>query len=277
MELGRILALAANRSFLGLVLGALLVATYGVVRADSAPFPSETNAPLQQAERAFSSGRYDQVAALTFGQRSAKADALVAKALLAKAMLLEPEAKETLVLANAALGYARRALAKDEKLVEAHLHTAIALGLQAHHLGTSEAMDNVETAKAAIDTALALAPSDPWVQATLGGWHLTLTGKVGTLPANLMFGASRSDGLAAFDRALAADPANPKLLYHYAKVRLMQGDQNAIAETFGALDRLEQLAPKDALSRSLKAIAVTLRAEAEREERIRREPVNNYQ
>ena len=233
------------------------------------PAHAEQVGRLAPAERAYMAGDYDQAASLAHGQTSPAAAVLTARALLTKALLLDVKDPEVFALANAALVYADAARAVVPGLVEAHLDAAIARGLQADHLPVDEAITKVEEARAAIDQALMLAPNDPWVQATEGGWHLTLTGRLGKLAANLMFGASRSKGLAAFERAFVLAPDNAKLLYHYAKVRILQGDGQAPHEARAALRHLQQLAPQDALGQSLLKLMPSLMAEIDAQELAR--------
>jgi tetratricopeptide (TPR) repeat protein len=246
---------------LWLALG-LSVSMCAAARAD------QTN-QLEIAEQAYAVGNYEQAASLARGQTSSNAALLTARALLTKAMLLDVEDPEVLALATTAKNYADLARSLSPDLVEAHLDAAIARGLKAHHLAHGEAIANVEEARLAIDHALRLAPDDPWVQATEGGWHLTLTGRLGALAANVMFGASRSEGLAAFDRAFAGAPDDAKLLYNFAKVRMLQGDGLAAEEARAAVRKLLRLSPADTLGRSFRVMGPKLLAAIDAEEAAR--------
>jgi tetratricopeptide (TPR) repeat protein len=225
--------------------------------------------PLVNAERAYTRGDYEQAASLARGQTSPEAAVLTARALLTKAMLLPENDPEVLSLATTALSFADAARAERPTLVEAHLDAAIARGLQAEFLSYKAAVVRVEEARSAIDRALELAPNDPWVQATNGGWHLTLTAKLGPLAANILFNARRDVGLDAFNRAFELEPSNPKLLYHFAKVRMLQGDGLALPEARAALRKLQILAPRDALGRTLLSMTSALLSAIDAEELAR--------
>ena len=243
----------------GVFLVCLTAASPHLARADE-------GAPLARGEQAYAQGRYEAAAALASRHRSPATAVLAAKALLTKALLLNEDDPQTYALAMRALAFADAARARNPRLVEAHLDAAIAYGLQANHLSTVDAIDKVNEARAAIDTALALAPNDPTVLATDGAWHLMLTGRLGRIAADLLFSASREHGLEAFQRAFALSPNDPKMLYHYAKVRMMQGDADALTEARAALNRLINMPADNVLVASLQALAPQLRVQIDGQE-----------
>ncbi len=203
--------------------------------------------PLVRAEQAYEGGRYAQVAALTQGGVKPAALVLNARALLTKAMLMDTDLPEVGALASAALEIADHARQAAPDRVEPYLQGAIARGLLADRLPLQPAIRKVWEARSLIDTALHLAPNDPRALSTDGGWHLTLTGRLETIAANLVFSASRAHGLAAFQRAFAILGDDPNLLYRFAKVRMLQGDAQALPEARAALRKLRCLHPLDAL------------------------------
>lgn len=234
------------------------------VRHGHADMPRETEQrALISAEQAFLAGSYDQAALLVRGQTDAEAALLTARTLLTKALLLEMGDPEVFALASNALHFAELARVKAPDRIETHLNIAIALGLQADHLPMQQAIQNVEAGRAAIDTARALAPNNPWVLATDAGWHLVLTGRLGPVVANVLFSASRARGLELFRKARALAPDNAKILYHFAKVRILQGDGGAAAETRAAVHRLQGLEPADALDKALQTMASALLVQAD--------------
>lgn len=226
----------------------LLAAGAGIIVT---PVVATEPGPLAGAERAYDAGRYDQVAALTRGDHDPAALALNARALLTKAMLMDGAVPEVGTLAGAAQALADTARHADPDLVESYLEGAIARGLLADRLPLQPAIRNVREARSLIDTALRLAPDDPRALSTDGGWHLMLTGRLGTIAADLLFSASRAHGLEAFQRAFAILGNDPNLLYHFAKVRMLQSDAEALPESRAALRKLGQLHPSDALGRAL--------------------------
>lgn len=227
--------------------------------AATLPAAAGESGPLAQAEHAYEAGRYDQVAALTHDAVDPAALALKARALLTKAMLMDAASPQVGTLARSALDLADSARRTAPELVEPYLEGAIARGLLADRLPLQPAIRMVWEARTLIDAALRIAPNDPRALSTDGGWHLMLTGRLGLIPANLLFSASRSHGLAAFQKAFRVLGDDPNLLYHFAKVRLLQSDAEALPEARAALHRLRQAHPSDALGQAVQKLAPELR------------------
>jgi hypothetical protein len=213
-----------------------------------------------QAEHAYATGHYDQVAAPALGADDPAAVILNARAVLTKAMLMDSGLPEVAVLARKGRDLADNARHAAPDLVEPYLLGAIARGLLADHQPLQPAIANVREARVLIDTALRFAPNDPRALSTDAGWHLTLTGRLGTIAANLMFAASRSHGLEVFQRVFALLGDDPNTLYHYAKVRMLQSDADALPQARQALDRLAVLHPADALGQAVQRLAPQLLA-----------------
>jgi hypothetical protein len=75
---------------------------------------------------------------------------------------------------------------------------------------------NPAEAKAALDRALQAQPANPYALAALGGWHIEIVRTGGDFLARSLYGAEVSRGLALFDRALKAAPANVAVHYQIA-------------------------------------------------------------
>jgi len=113
---------------------------------------------------------------------------------------------------------ARRAVALDARLSDAHVWLAASLGYQARILGVVRTglTDSPAQAKAELDQALALDPSNPYALAALGGWHAELVRAGGEFLAGKIYDASMEKSLALFDRAERAAPHNVAVHYQIA-------------------------------------------------------------
>ena len=151
-----------------------------------------------------------------------KAEAAAEAAIAAGASSTEPNAKQALALAN--------------------IQLAIAIGFHGRMLGAIEAqsLGLAEKGRKAIDRALELDPANPWALAALGGWHLEIVQRGGPILASALYGASEKEGLKKFHAALAADPGNPLLNYHFALSILALDTDRFDTEARVALTAAEQ-------------------------------------
>jgi hypothetical protein len=174
-------------------------------------------AAIPDASReAFSEGRYLAAAQAAEAEGSADALAFAARAEIADAITRgEGLCFDCLVRAEAT---AKRAIARDPKHAEGYVQLAIAIGFRGRLVSTMEAQSEglAEKGRAAIDSALALDPANSWARASLGGWHLEVVNRAGSILASLVYGADEEAGLTNFRKALAAEPSSLLLHYHYA-------------------------------------------------------------
>ena len=133
-------------------------------------------------------------------------------------------------LVGRALEAARRAVARDPQHLEGNLQLALALGYQGRAMGNLAAHQRglAEEARAAIDTALAVAPDNPWAQALLGSWHVEIVTGAGPLLAATLYGASLDEGLQAF-RTAEAHPEVSLLVLHQMALHLLSYDSRSFA------------------------------------------------
>jgi len=242
-----------------------------------APASAAGDAGIAEASLAYAAGDYDVAAVLTHGNPHPVAQVLYARALLTKAMLLngaDTADPAVDVLARDARRSADAARQADPGLVEAYVLGAISRGLIADRSLVPIAVRKVWEARSLIDAALDLSPRDPRVLATDAGWHLTLTGRLGSAIAGLLFSASRDHGLAAFARVFALVGDDPSMLYHFAKVRILQSDPPALGEARAALHTLLRIQPVDALGQAVQLLGAPLLAavEAKAAERRTQQP-----
>ncbi len=160
-------------------------------------------------------GKYDAAITAELAKNDAMGFANAARAELAAEASRDKPCLECLGRAE---DYARKAVAADPKLPDGQIYLAVSLGLQERIIGPIRARlyDYPDQAKAAIDTALASDPKNPWALAALGGWNIAIVDHAGTALADWLFGASLDKGQSAFAEAFKAAPGNIVVRYQYA-------------------------------------------------------------
>jgi tetratricopeptide (TPR) repeat protein len=238
---------AMKRLGLGLVVFLLLAHT-----------PSSAG-DLRSMNAAYDRGAFADAAKAGEARGDAPGLSLAARALIAEAVT--GDASQSHALLQRAIVCARTAIAADPESVEARLHWAVALGMQGRRMSLSEAARKGYAGKGRklIDQALALDPNEPWAHALSGGWHLEVLRRGGAMGATL-YGARLSEGLAAFDRALALAPDDGAMAYQIA-VSLLDYDAERYADRAGALlDTIHDWTPEDAFEQRVKAQAERVRS-----------------
>jgi len=163
----------------------------------------------------FETGDYLAAAKAGAAEGGATSLALAARATLADATLRDAPCMECLQNAER---LARQAIAADPNNMEGHIHLAVSLGYQARIIGPIRARFArfPEQAKQEIETALRLAPTNHWALSAAGGFNIEVVRSGGRFLGNLFYGASFEDGVAYFEKAIAADPENPLIKLQYA-------------------------------------------------------------
>jgi hypothetical protein len=203
--------------------------------------------------------RGDYLAAAEAGAKEGGGEgfALAARATLADATLRDEPCLECYQQAE---GYARRAIQADPMYPEGQIELAAALGYEARVVGLFRARLRRygEQAKEAIDTALHLAPDDPWALAAAGGWHIEVVRLGGRVLAGLIYGAHFNDGVAYYRRALGADPANIVISLQYALALTSYAFEARRLEIMAVLDATARGKATDAYSEVMRARAAKL-------------------
>lgn len=199
------------------------------------------------ARLAFARG--DFLLAADLAERAGGADDLAfsARALLAETVTGDEPVADLLTRAER---NARRALAKDSRDVEARLQWAASVGMLSRSVDLPLSIERgyARRGKRLLEEAIRLAPHEPWAYAFLGAWHFEVVRRGGTAGA-LFFGAGRTAGRRAFERALLLSPGDPGIAYQYAIV-LLESDPHRNAEEARRLLQLAAAAaPRDAFAR----------------------------
>jgi tetratricopeptide (TPR) repeat protein len=223
-------------------------------------------APLAQAEvparahEAFADGRFVLAATLCEAEASAEALAFAARARIADAITRDGEAcLDCLLHAEQS---ARAAIERDPQLAEGYTQLAIAIGFHGRLVSPFEAQaENLaEKGRAAIDKALELDPANVWARASLGGWHLEIVHRAGSLLASTLFGANEEEGLKLFREAISAEPGDLVVRYHFALTILALDPERFRTEAAKSLDEGSKDSRADALTRFTRARAEKLQA-----------------
>lgn len=166
---------------------------------------------------------------------------------------------------------ARKALAQDDKNVEALIQLVVVLGLKARSLGNLSAyLAGLPTeTKDYLDKALSIAPEHPIIMSVFGAWHLEVVAKAGENRAAEWYNASIITGIELFEAALEKDPDNIPILYNYALLRLanhenLETDNIQIAHQL--LVKLRNNRPQEWLDVILRERALNLITEIEKKD-----------
>lgn len=177
--------------------------------------PVRAGETLDRAEAMYDVGAFLNAAHLARTEGSADGHALAARATLAHIEFLALTEEKPRLLAQAETD-AKRAMAINPELAEAHLQYVVTLGLTGRAEGTLQAHFNgyASEARDHLDLVLAKEPDNPWALALLGGWHLEIAanGAVGAA----LYNADADAGVAAYQRAQNLAPENAAIAYQYA-------------------------------------------------------------
>lgn len=237
------------------VLFALLVPSAAWAGAD-APTPWDL----------YAAGRYDDAIRAGSAAASGQGYAIATRAVLAEATMRTEPCLDCLRRAE---GLARKAVAADPKLPEAHIYLALAMGYEARIVGPiwARAHNYPGHAKDELDAALAIDAKDPWALAALGGWNVEIVRVGGATLANWIYGATVEKGLADFDAAFRLAPDNLSIRYQYAlSLSGYDADRFAreIKDAFARIARDKPATAYEALARTRAAELASLFAKGDR-------------
>jgi len=206
--------------------------------------------PYGTAEALYTAGQYDAAVQAARQIGSAEAHALGARALLAKTESQVPFDQRLPVLKEAE-AEADAAIAANDKVIEGHLQKLMAYCYITRMPGFRDGdIAASRVSRTMLDRALALEPNNPWALAALGGWNLEIIRRAPLGLGGILFGANRTKGMAAFEKALVLAPNNVVIRYEFGLALLSLDDRKA-AES--ALTAAIVLQTDDAYSRFLQA------------------------
>ncbi|HUE65407.1 MAG TPA: hypothetical protein VMO78_13625 [Rhizomicrobium sp.] len=163
----------------------------------------------------YAKGQYEQAAQAGEASHSAAGLAIAARAVLADEVLRD---SPCLACLQRAEKLARAAIAADPHQAFAHVWLAVALGYEARVIGMVKARfrDFPAQSKAALNAAVAEDAKNAYAVSALGGWHIEIVRGGGGMLARLLYGATESEALDMFDRAVWLAPGNVAVRYQVA-------------------------------------------------------------
>jgi hypothetical protein len=176
----------------------------------------------------YEQGKYDDAIAAGIAQRDSAGYAIAARAELAAEVMRAARCLECIERAE---DDARQAIAADPANPDGHVFLAVALGRKGRLVSAFTVITQgyATQARKELDAAIAVAPDNAFAWAALGGWNIEIVHKGGAKMAQMVYGATREQGFAAFDKAFALAPGNVGLRYQYA-LTLSSYNPNAFRE-----------------------------------------------
>ena len=214
---------------------------------DAEPLP--TDAKVVAAWALFHAGEFQK--ATEAGLKAGGAGITVAnKAQAIYANYLETSEKTKLALFMQVAERAEAQMGIDPKNANAHYFMAYALGRYSQGISIAKALAQGlgGKVKAALETAIKLAPKHADAHIALGAFHAEVIDKVGSLLGRTQ-GASKDAGLAMFKTALKLNPTSAIAMVEYANGLVMLEGDKKMKEATKLYEDAAACAPVDAMER----------------------------
>lgn len=209
---------------------------------------ADLSAKLQDAWRAFHRGDFQ--AAFEIGESlGALGTSVAVKALGIHATYLVEDEAEQLKRFDQAAKLAEAAIKALPDEANSHYRYAFALGRYSQGLSITKALKQGIAGKvrAALDTALELAPKHAEAHTALALYHAEIIGKIGAMIGGLTYGAKAAEAESHIKTALKLTPDSPIAHVEHGNVLLLlYGDKKEDAAA-GAFEKAGKLKPKDAM------------------------------
>jgi hypothetical protein len=218
-------------------IGAMTVKGLAIALVALSP-AAHAQCPLARA--AYENGRWSEAAELAKKNGESADFSLAARAALAACIV---GGADCAAMIEAAQRDAQEALRRDRGNVEARLQLALALGMKGRRATVAEAVTKgyAVRGRTLLAEAMTRAPNEPWAHALVGAWHLEVLRRGGRSGA-LMYGASLTHGLAAFEKARTLAPSDGAIALQFA-VALLELDARLYAPRAGTLLAAAAAAP----------------------------------
>ncbi|GHA85609.1 hypothetical protein GCM10009069_06020 [Algimonas arctica] len=201
-------------------------------------------------------GRYEDARATALAADTVEGLNAAAEVMAAEIMLMRVENSKD--HAKAAIKLANRALKRDPGNVEALFLRALHTGFRTRSSSAFAIVMKglIGDTYAAIEAFEAAAPNDPRADALYGAWHLGIVRAAG----DGKFGASLSEGLAHYDRAVAAMPADIVVMGNYAFSLIVLDDPSLLPRATALLQQIDATSPDGATEEETRARMLSLLA-----------------
>lgn len=197
-----------------------------------------------EAYRLYEAGSYVEAAEFALQYPTSEAKSFAARSYLTQVTAVEPRSRRMEIIGFAQVA-AEAALEMDPKNVEALVQKAIAIGLEGTDMGALEAFSSglAHKVRDTLEAALALDPHDPWALSTLGGWHMEVERRGGSI-GRLIYGASRQQGIDYLERALFHAPNSIPVRQRYAALLIATNEKALHDRAAQILNRARIILPR---------------------------------
>ncbi len=172
---------------------------------------------LAEATTAFSEGRFVAAAGIAEAAGTSEGYALAARSLAVYGHYSAPE-EEKKGLFERALQLGEEAVRADTANPEGYFQSGHALGRYAQSIGTMTALRKGlgGRTRKMFEATLARDPDHALAHLALGGWNADIVSRAGRMMARVMYGATKKEAAARFERALELAPESKVVLLDYA-------------------------------------------------------------
>jgi tetratricopeptide (TPR) repeat protein len=217
-------------------------------KGDAEPFPK--NDALVEAWIAFHAGEFQKAAQL--GIEAGDDGVTVAcKAQAIHANYLEENEKRKLELFEEVAQRAEKLQARQPKNANSFYWQAYALGRYAQGISVAKALAQGigGKVKAALETAIKLAPKHADAHIALGSYHAEVIDKVGAMIGGLTYGAKKDTALKMYKEALKLNPGSAIARIEYANGLVMLEGKKALKEAEKLYAEAAECEAADAMER----------------------------
>jgi hypothetical protein len=173
---------------------------------------------------------------------------------LIRAAFATRDKDQALTLVNQAIGDAQAILAQNPGDREAKLQQALGIGYRGQ---LKRSPTDAKTAHAQLQALASSDPRDAETQVAVAGWHLTAVGDLGNFLARTVLGASRDQGYAALNRAVALG-GNRAFFPGYAALIRIKLDSGDTATPLGLAQRAAADPAPSPIDRILQRAAIRI-------------------
>jgi len=219
---------------------------------DAEPWPHE--APVIEAWIAFHAGQFEQAASL--GMEAGRAGhaagyAVADKAACIHATYLEKSHASKSERFQQVVERCEQQQDRQPANAAAFYWHAYALGRYAQDISVVKALTQGigGKIKTSLDTTLTLAPRHADAHTALGVYHAEIIDKVGALVGRLTYGASRSEAVTHFEKALSLNPDSAIARVEYANALIMLDGRKQASAALALREKAAAIAPHDATER----------------------------
>lgn len=216
---------------------------------DAEPLPKD--AASLDAWIAYHAGDFSKAVDLGLAAGTGSGINAANKAQCIYATYIETNEKKQLALYEEAAARAEELQASEPKNANAYYLYAYAMGRYGQGIGVVKAATQgiASKIKAALDTAIKLAPKHADAHIALGAYHAEIIDKVGSMIGGLTYGANKDTGLKMFKKALDLNPDSAIAKVEYANGLVMLEGKKKLGEAEKLYQEAAEHEAADAMER----------------------------